>query len=36
VYYTALLKREADGSYAGKVAQDFIIGGPGADAAGIR
>ena len=36
MYYTALLKREADGSYAGKVAQDFIIDGPGADAAGYQ
>lgn len=36
VYYTALLKREADGSYAGKVAQDFIIDGPGADAEGYQ
>lgn len=36
VYYTALLKRENDGSYAGKVAQDFIIDGPGADAGGYQ
>lgn len=36
VYYTALLKREPDGSYAGKVAQDFIIDGPGADTAGYQ
>jgi hypothetical protein len=36
VYYTALLKREADGSYAGKVAQDFIIDGPSADTAGYQ
>lgn len=36
VYYTALLKREADGSYAGKVAQDYIIDGPGADNAGYE
>jgi hypothetical protein len=31
VYYTASLKREADGSYAGKVVQDAIVDGPRAD-----
>jgi hypothetical protein len=36
VYYTALLKREPDGNYAGKVAQNFIIDGPGADSAGYQ
>lgn len=36
VYYTALLKREPDGSYAGKVAQGYIIDGPGADTAGYQ
>ena len=36
VYYTALLKREADGSYAGKVAQDYIVDGPGGDAGGYQ
>lgn len=30
VYYTALLKREANGSYAGKVAKDTLIDGEGA------
>lgn len=33
VYYTALLKRDADGAYAGKVMQDTIVDGPRADSA---
>lgn len=36
VYYTAQLKREPDGSYAGKVAKDYIIDGMGADNAGYQ
>ncbi len=36
VYYTAMLKREADGSYAGKVADGYVVDGPGADTAGYQ
>jgi len=35
VYYTAILKREQDGSYSGKVASGYIVDGPGADTAGV-
>ncbi|MBU3698019.1 MAG: hypothetical protein CFR70_02215 [Rhodocyclaceae bacterium] len=36
VYYTAMLKREPDGSYAGKVADGYVVDGPGADTAGYQ
>ena len=36
VYYTAMLKREPDGGFAGKVARDCIIDGKNADNAGYQ
>ena len=36
VNYTAMLKREPDGSYAGKVADGYVVDGPGADTAGYQ
>ena len=31
-----MLKREPDGSYAGKVADGYVVDGPGADTAGYQ
>lgn len=36
VYYTGLLKRENDGSYAGKIAEDLIIDSPNAETDGYQ
>ena len=35
VYYTAVLKKDPEGNYTGKVASGYIVDGPGADTAGV-